>query len=40
MMILTTDEWSRTALDGALEALYMAILFVCEGIVFGKTAAE
>jgi hypothetical protein len=38
--ILSTNEWLRTAPDGALEALYMAALCVCRRTVFGTTAAE
>jgi hypothetical protein len=31
-MVLSTNGWLRTAPDGALEALYMADLCVCEGL--------
>jgi hypothetical protein len=33
---LSTNEWSRTAPDGALEALYMAALCVCEGLFLAQ----
>jgi hypothetical protein len=32
-----TNEWSKTAPDGAIAALYMAALFVCEGLVWVQT---
>lgn len=38
--IFTTNEWSRTAPDGAIAALYMAALFVYEGLVLAQTLAD
>ena len=37
MTIFTTNEWSRTAPDGAMAALCMAALFVYEGLVWVQT---
>lgn len=37
MTIFTTNEWSRTAPGGAIAALYMAALFVYEGLVLAQT---
>jgi hypothetical protein len=37
MTIFTTNEWPRTAPDRAIAALYMAALFVYEGLVWIQT---
>jgi hypothetical protein len=36
MIILSTNGWSRTAPDGALEALYVADLCMCEGLFLAQ----
>ena len=37
MTIFSTNEWSRTAPDGTVAALYITALFVYEGLVWIQT---